>query len=39
MWTYRNCCVAHARRVDDDLSDDYYKKGTDLVIKHLKFVE
>ena len=26
MWTFQNLCVAHARRIDDVLSDEYYLK-------------
>ena len=29
MWTYQNLYVAHARRIDDVLSDEYYSKFTD----------
>ena len=28
MLTYQNRCVAHARRIDDDLLDEYYQKVT-----------
>ena len=24
MWTYKNLCVAHARCILDDLSDEHY---------------
>ena len=29
MWTYQNLCVAHARRVDNILLDEYYSPVTD----------
>ena len=32
MWTYQNLCFAHARRSYDVLSDEYYKKDTDMDI-------
>ena len=33
MYTYHNLCVAHARRIDNILSDELYYKATDAVIK------
>ena len=30
MWTFQNFCVAHARRVDDVLLDEYYLQGSEL---------
>ena len=35
----QNLYVAHACRDNDVLSDEYYSKFTDLVIKQLKLVE
>ena len=29
MCTYQTLCAAHARRIDDVPSDEYYKKITD----------
>ena len=29
MWAYQNLCVAHASRIDDILSDEYYLNVTD----------
>ena len=38
MRTYQNLWVAHARFVDDVLSDEYYQQITNLDIKHIKNV-
>ena len=32
MLTYQNLCVAHARRIDDVLSDEYYLSNKTLKI-------
>ena len=36
MWTYRNLRAAHARRIHDNLSDEYYWQNYQLSNKTLE---